>query len=491
MKAQKVLLGFNKNEQHITDTPKKFIQTYLDLIVKEDPILQIDQNLILNTKKKFNINEKELNILLGIGGSGPTKRIPAETFLKLIDKISRIKKCKFFLVTGKNDDEQIILNQILHSKFHDLCVPLDNMSIKETLPLIKNCNISICNDTGFGHLSAALGVKTITLMADAPLIYGNYNSKMFPIIPDGETTVRHRTNGKDRINSDKIFAMLLQLGTPMNIASFPLLEAKKIANVSPLTAARQMIEPPSAYKYAGTSSYYDQMRTSVPYLSETTGVKNICSMYIPSDFGLEIAEGTKDAVAEAGSGLTFGGETKHKPDELDFVGSLSKLKASGCELVTVALGVKQTLTVLGTAKKMGLTDLKFLGGSASFHTLIAKVPGGPGDGFYAASGWADIVARMGDPVVGGWVAKYTEESGGFPGTGALLGRSAAEVFVRALEAAGHDLTSASFQAGMESLNFEDKISGVMVTITADNHQGANDVIISQVQGDNWVELARR
>ena len=44
---------------------------------------------------------------------------------------------------------------------------------------------------------------------------------------------------------------------------------------------------------------------------------------------------------------------------------------------------------------------------------------------------------------------------------------------------------------MESLNFEDKISGVMVNFTADNHQGANDVVISQVQGDNWVELARR
>jgi hypothetical protein len=35
-------------------------------------------------------------------------------------------------------------------------------------------------------LSAALGIKTITLMADTPLIYGNYSSKMFPIIPDGE-----------------------------------------------------------------------------------------------------------------------------------------------------------------------------------------------------------------------------------------------------------------------------------------------------------------
>ena len=58
------------------------------------------------------------------------------------------------------------------------------------------------------------------------------------------------------VNSDKVFAMLLSLGTPMNIASFPLLEAKKIANVSPLTAARQMIEPASNIKYAGTSSYH-------------------------------------------------------------------------------------------------------------------------------------------------------------------------------------------------------------------------------------------
>ena len=40
--------------------------------------------------------------------------------------------------------------------------PFDNLSIKETLPIIKNCNLSICNDTSFSHLSAALGIKTIT-----------------------------------------------------------------------------------------------------------------------------------------------------------------------------------------------------------------------------------------------------------------------------------------------------------------------------------------
>ena len=50
-----------------------------------------------------------------------------------------------------------------------------------------------------------MSINTIVLMADTPLLYGNYSSKMFPIIPDGETTVTHDTLGKDRISSKKIF----------------------------------------------------------------------------------------------------------------------------------------------------------------------------------------------------------------------------------------------------------------------------------------------
>jgi len=152
-----------------------------------------------------------LNILLGIGGSGPRKRIPSSTFLDVVEKISKVKKCKFFLATGKDSEEQIILNEILHSKFKNLCIPLDNFSIKETLPIIKSCDLSICNDSSFSHLSAALGIKTITLMADTPLIYGNYSSKMFPIIPEGEETVTHNTLGKEKINPQKIFDKIIEI----------------------------------------------------------------------------------------------------------------------------------------------------------------------------------------------------------------------------------------------------------------------------------------
>ena len=128
-------------------------------------------------------------------------------------KILKIKKFIFFLATGKNSEEQIILNEILQSKFKDHCVPLDNLPIKEILPIIKSCNLSICNDSSFSHLSAALGIKTITLMADTPLIYGSYSSKMFPIIPDGETTVEHNTLGKEKINSQKIVDKIFEISS--------------------------------------------------------------------------------------------------------------------------------------------------------------------------------------------------------------------------------------------------------------------------------------
>jgi len=202
---------FKKTNQHIVQPAKDLIKKNLGIDVVKDPQIGVNSNLIKEAFLKFNINSNELNILLGIGGSGPTKRIPSKTFLSVMEKIYNFKKSKFFLATGKKDDEQKILNEILNSKFKDKCIPLDNLSIADTLPVIKNCNISICNDSSFSHLSSALGIKTITLMADTPLIYGSYSSKMYPIIPDGETTVSHNTFGKDRINPNKIFDKFLSI----------------------------------------------------------------------------------------------------------------------------------------------------------------------------------------------------------------------------------------------------------------------------------------
>jgi len=202
---------FKKYKQHITQPAINLIKQSIDINVNSNPEIQIDEKLVKDAIIKYNIKKDQLNILLGIGGSGPTKRIPSKTFLSVIKKINVKKSCKFFLATGKSNEEQTILNDIINSEFKEKCIALDNLTISEVLPIIKNCNVSICNDTSFSHLSSALGIKTITLMADTPLIYGSYSSIMYPIITDGETSVGHTTLGKDKINPEKIYNQLISI----------------------------------------------------------------------------------------------------------------------------------------------------------------------------------------------------------------------------------------------------------------------------------------
>ena len=199
---------FQKKGQNMVEASSKLIFDSLGIQVKNNPKIQIDESSVLEAAKKYNFSKNDLNILLGIGGSGPTKRIPAKTFLKVMKETSKQKKCKFFLATGKNDEEQKILYEIKNSDLKNYCQSLDDLSINECLPIIKNCNVSICNDSSFSHLSSALEIETITLMADTPLMYGNYSSKMHPILPDGINEVTHGTLGKDKINPQKILDKL-------------------------------------------------------------------------------------------------------------------------------------------------------------------------------------------------------------------------------------------------------------------------------------------
>ena len=199
---------FKKKNQHIINAAKKFIKKELNLEVTSDPKILINDQLVKDAKSKYKIDDNEINILLGIGGSGPTKRVPAKIFIDFMKLITQKHKCRFFLATGKNTDEQKILLEILSTSYKDKCYALDNLNLNEILPIIKNCNISICNDSSFSHLSSGLGIRTIVLMSDTPLLYGSYSPRMYPIIPDGENTVKHNTLGKDRINPNKIFEQL-------------------------------------------------------------------------------------------------------------------------------------------------------------------------------------------------------------------------------------------------------------------------------------------
>ena len=73
----------------------------------------------------------------------------------------------------------------------------------------------------------------------------------------------------------------------------------------------------------------------------------------------------------------------------------------------------------------------------------------------------------------------------------MLGYSAADTLVRALEAAGPDLTHESFIAAMETLDFQDELTDAQITYGPDDHRGADEVVVSVVENGGWKTLAVR
>ncbi len=348
---------------------------------------------------------------------------------------------------------------------------------------------------GGGHdLSGIFAPFSVPAVAAAQAYFAKINAaggvhgrKITYIVEDHGYQVPKAAQAANKlVNKDEVFAMLLSLGTPHNLAMFQLMGPQGVPNISPLTAARQMVEPLEPWKFGGTASYYEGVRATLEYLVDEEGAQKFCLMILPTDFGQEI-EAAVNSIAEE-RGLGIGAEVSHKPDESDFTGALGKVKESGCDTVGLALGVSQMINAVATAHKLGMDDVRFVVSSAGFHTVVAKGLAAQGvmSGVYAGSGWQDLETRLDNPAVQEWVAEFKEATGeDYPSTGAVLGRSAAELLVRALEAAGPDLTRENFIAALENLNYRDEISGNTVTFSADDHEGADEVFVSRINNGSW------
>ena len=127
-------------------------------------------------------------------------------------KINNIHPSKFYLAGGKNDE--VLINKILNSSIGSNCVSFSRLKISDTLPIIKNCDLYLGNDTGFLHIASALEVKCLALFMDSPVMaYGKYSKYISVIIPEGETeeTTTHDTLGKEKISFEKTYNKVLEL----------------------------------------------------------------------------------------------------------------------------------------------------------------------------------------------------------------------------------------------------------------------------------------
>ena len=130
----------------------------------------------------------------------------------MFENINQKTPCKFFIAGGLKDES--LINEVLSSSIGKNCISFSKMSIEEIMPIISACDICISNDTGFAHISSALGLKSLVLFMDSPpLAYGSYSKNISIVIPQNETieSCRHNTRGKDNISFDEVLDKALKL----------------------------------------------------------------------------------------------------------------------------------------------------------------------------------------------------------------------------------------------------------------------------------------
>ncbi len=290
------------------------------------------------------------------------------------------------------------------------------------------------------------------------------------------------------LNVDNIFLMVGAMGTPMNIALMPRMFEVNVPSLFPLTGAVQMYEPLHPMKFSYFVSYRDQIRGGMRHMIEQHGFEKVCLQAISNDYGEENVHGYEQAVEELGLESVY--EGRHKSTETDFVGTITAIKNSGCEMLVLGPLVKDSILIYSAARDAGW-DAPIISNMVSYVAEVAGAANGATEGLYAASSFyvPDFKAAEPGSWTAGWYEKYVSRFGEEPAPQSIIGYTSADLVVRALEAAGRDVTVEKVLAALENIDYyADPFGGPSMSFSPTKHQGGDYLRFYQVRDGKWVTV---
>ena len=286
------------------------------------------------------------------------------------------------------------------------------------------------------------------------------------------------------VNQDKVFLIASHIGTPMNNAAMPIQFEKGVINFFPLSAGREMYDPPNKLKFASVASYYDTMRMNVARLYKEKGAKSACILYQDDDYGLEVVRGAEAGLKDIG--MAMGEKTTYKRGATDFSSQVARMKSSGCDFLVLGTIIRETIGSIAEARKIGWSPT-IIGSQATYTDLIHKLGGKGMDGFYAVSTVYFPYLDVEQKDLRFWANKYKTRFGDDPSTYSTGGYATIDFFLRAVQKAGPNLTADSFNKAVESMGEvpADMFGNPPMSFTASKRLGSSLSRLSQIQDGRW------
>ena len=290
------------------------------------------------------------------------------------------------------------------------------------------------------------------------------------------------------LNQDKIFAMIATMGSPVSLATLPLVIDKGVPHLFPITAHTGNYEPLHKLKFSISNPYPNTTRIGIQEMMKMKPYKRVAILYQDDEYGLDVVRGTEATLKAAGLSLVE--KTSYKRGATDFSSQMQKIRAANPDLIVLATIVRETIGAMAAGRQLGYTG-DFFGSEAAYQPAVAKAGGKAVEGLYAVS--TVPTPYRDDPgnpkSLNEWMDAYKARFNEDPDLYSVYGSMIVDVFAKAAEKAGPNLTVDSLVKSLETNPYPRTFFGnPELAWSPTKRMGQDQARIAQIRNGRWANV---
>ncbi len=290
------------------------------------------------------------------------------------------------------------------------------------------------------------------------------------------------------LRSDDVFAIINPFGSGANAAAVKKAVDAGVLYFAPWGASAiiQKVSGNSPLLFTTTQNYDVVMHKGVDWMVKKFSAKKIGYIYQEGPLGDLMSGGVKAALKD--NNLTLVAEAAYKVGDIDFSSQVARMKAAGADMIVAASLTRETIGIMSEVKKLGWTDVVVVTGTPGRTGVVLALGKDTVEGLYGVGPWKVGTDR---PSVQAWKERFKKRFGDMePDENAVLAYDNTDWFLKAVEAAGKDLTVEKVAKALQSITYDDKGMVMLAPVHfVKNHISPESVEIDQVQKGKWVTIS--
>lgn len=319
---------------------------------------------------------------------------------------------------------------------------------------------------------------------------GVHGRKFRLVVEDNGSQPQMAVRAMDKLlRKDEVFAIVNAFGSGANAAVVKRAVDEGVLYFAPWGASSiiRRTAADSPLLFTTTPNYDGIMNIGVTWMIDQFKSKKVGYIYQEGPLGTLMGEGVKKALTA--KGMTYAAEAGYKAGDIDFSSQVARMKAADVDLIVIATITRETIGIMSEVKKLGWNTVRVLTGNPGRTSIVLQLGKENVEGLYGVGTWKLFTATNGPEPVKAWFANYKKKFTNEPDENALLAYAYTDMFVKAVQGAGKDLTAEKVAKFLQTNSFDHPIFYEKQTFVG-NHQGPEFVEIDTVKGGAWTSLTK-